>query len=197
MSNTAQITWPDKIRHLPRTLDRFRAASVFFDVEYPSFLIGNNDARKWTSWAAISATVSVPEVLDYDFSDVGLLNDWRGSTELRQIRQNKRFLVLKELRNYEMHLEYQPRLSHQQADPRRAKEAIDHDSFFFAPITWSKLQKLKNIRERRSPLNEGDVDAFNAYAQAYSVKTVVAQMLEWLAERAHSFSLQHQITKQI
>ncbi|NTX58297.1 hypothetical protein [Myxococcus sp. CA039A] len=138
MKNKPPPTWPEKVKGLPRTLDRFRAASVFFDIKYPPFLIGSIEARKWTSWASLSAVASIPEVIEYDLEDLGLLSAWQSAPEPQGIRTNKTLAILKELRNYEMHIEYQDRLSHLNIDSDRVREPIDHNSFFFSPVSWSK-----------------------------------------------------------
>ena len=84
--------------------------------------------------------------IEYDFEDLGLLDAWQHSNELNEIRNNKTLVVLKELRNYEMHIEYQSRKSHLDVDRSSVKEPIDHDSFFFDPLSWEQFQKLRNIR---------------------------------------------------
>jgi len=188
---TVQLTWPEKVKGLPRTLDRFQAASAFFDLKYPTFLQASIDARKWTSWASLSAIASIPEVIEYDLENLGLLDAWKKSAELIQIRANKTFAILKEIRNYEMHIEYQDRISHSAADIAQIREPIDHDSFFFSPVSWNEFQMLKNIRFGRSIVDQAALMEFNAYARQYSVRTIVDQMLEWLADRVQSFMSGH------
>lgn len=185
------MTWPEKVRTLPRTLDRFRATSVFFDIRYPTYLRASIDARKWTSWAALSALASIPEIIEYDLEDIGLLEEWQGSGELSEIRKNGVFAVLKELRNYEVHIEYQHRQSHQEINRDTVREPIDHDSFFFSPINWGQFQKLRNVRSGRSVVDQATLLEFNSYAQAYSVETIVNKTLEWLAYEIHRFITRH------
>lgn len=82
-----------------------------------------------------------PEIVEYDFEELGLSKEWRESVELQDIRNNKILAVLKELRNYEGHIEYQVRKSHVDIDKISVKESLDHNSFFFSPIDWMKFQK--------------------------------------------------------
>ena len=171
--NTVTITWPGKLERLPRILDRFRATSVFFDLEYPSYLITSIDARKWTSWASLSALSSILEVAEYEFDDLGFLSKWKQSEELREIRNDKRLAVLKELRNYEVHIKYQKRLSHLEIDKTLVNEIVDHDSIFFTPITWAEFQKLNNVKSGRSIVDQNAVLEFNNYAETYSVETII------------------------
>jgi|688.fasta_scaffold274648_3 hypothetical protein len=191
MDNKTQITWTDKVKDLPRTLDRFRAASIFFDIKYPTFLCASIDARKWTSWASLSAIASIPEIVEYDFEEIGLSKEWRKSVEFQDIRNNKILAVLKELRNYEVHIEYQVRKSHVDIDKIYVKESLDHNSFFFSPIDWMKFQKLKNIRSGRSVVDQAAILDFNSHSQCYSVETIVDQALEFLAEKIHFFLENH------
>ncbi len=181
------LTWPQKLETLPLVLDRFRATSVFFDLEYPSYLIASIDARKWTSWASLSALASILEILEFEFSNLGLLDLWKQSVELQEIRTNKRFAVLKELRNYEMHIEFKKRLSHTDVNKELVNEVVDHDSFFFTPISWAEFQKLNNVRNRRTIVDPNAVLDFNQYTETYSVETIVTQTLEWLADKIYSF----------
>ena len=185
--NTTPLTWPEKLKNLPRILDRFRATSVFFDIEYPAYLIANIDARKWTSWASLSALASILEVAEGEFTDLGLVNKWKQSAELSEIRNDKRFAVLKELRNYEMHIECQPRKSHLDISKTLVNESVDHDSIFFTPIDWKEFQKLRNIKSGRSIVDKNAVLDFNQYAESYSVETIINQTLEWLAEKFYVF----------
>jgi hypothetical protein len=185
--NTQPLTWPEKLENLPRILDRFRAASVFFDLKYPTYLIASIDARKWTSWASISALASILEVAEYEFADLGLLDKWKQSVEFREIQADKRFAVLKELRNYEVHIEFQKRISHTDIDRSLVKETVDHDSFFFAPIDWIEFQKLNNVKSGRSIVDQNTILDFNKYAGTYSIETVVNQVLEWLADKIYTF----------
>ena len=185
--NTVPLTWPKKLERLSRILDRFRATSVFFDLEYPSYLISSIDARKWTSWASLSALASILEVAEFEFDDLGLLSQWKQSSELREIRNDKRLAVLKELRNYEVHIEYQKRLSHMEIDKKLINETVDHDSFFFTPINWVEFQKLNNVKSGRSIVDQNAVLDFNKYVETYSVETIINQTLEWLADKICAF----------
>jgi hypothetical protein len=185
--DTVPLTWPEKLKNLPRLLDRFRAASVFFDLKYPTYLIASIDARKWTSWASLSALASILEVAEYEFADLGLLDKWKHSVGLREIRNDKRFAVLKELRNYEVHIEFQKRLSHMDIDKKRVKEIVDHDSFFFTAIDWVEFQKLNNVKNGRSIVDQNAILDFNKYAETYSVETIVNYILEWLADKIYVF----------
>ena len=145
-----ELDWPEKMKNLPRTLDRFRTTAVFFDLKYPTFLRASIDARKWTSWASLVALASILETLWYDLEDIGLIALWRGSSERTRIQRDHTLAVLRELRNYETHIELHQRKSHLDADSKVVRESVDHDSFFFAPIDWSSFQKLRNIRSGRS-----------------------------------------------
>lgn len=135
----------------------------------------------------MSAIASIPEVVEYDFEDAGLLEEWRQSLELREIRNNKVLAVLKELRNYEMHIEYQTRKAPFEIDRAAVQEPIDHDSFFFSPIDWGKFQKLRNVRSGRSIVDQATILSFNKYASLYTVETIVSESLELLAEKIYCF----------
>jgi len=188
MSSTYYVQWPTYVKDLPRTLDRFRTASVFFDLKFPPFLIASIDARKWISWASIAALISIREVLEIDFEDLEYLDKWKKSREYSEIQENKVLLVLKELRNYEIHIDSQERVSHIEIDRNFVCEHIDHDSFFFSPIDWHKISRLKNIRLGRSQLTEEIIEHFNEdYAKKYSVETIILTIMDWYAERIYNF----------
>lgn len=188
MRSTYNVQWPSHIKDLPRTLDRFRTASVFFDLQFPTFLKASIDARKWISWASIAALISIGEVLEIDFEDLGYASQWKISEECLEIKENEILLVLKELRNYEIHIEFQERVPHLEIESSLVKEHVDHDSFFFYPIDWDQISKLKNIRTGRSKLTKEIVEDFNEnYAKGYSVQTIIFSMMDWHAERIHVF----------
>jgi len=111
-----ELGWPEKVKNLLRTLDRFRTAAVFFDLKYPTFLRASIDARKWTSWASLAALASIPETLEYDLDDLGCLPLWRGSSERTRIQSDQTLAVLRELPNYETHVELHQRKSLLDAD---------------------------------------------------------------------------------
>jgi len=182
--------WPEKVKNLPRTLDRFRTAAVFFDLKYPTFLQGSIDARKWTSWASLAALASISETLEYDLEELGFLSLWRDSSERTRIQSDHTLAVLRELRNYETHIELHQRKSHLDADSSAFQESVDHDSFFFTPIDWNSFRKLRNISSGRSVVTKPVVEAFNAYAKQYSVETIVTKALEHMAEIISAF-LEH------
>ena len=98
------LHWPERVRNLPMTLDRFRAASVFFEVKYPPFLAGHLDAQKWISWGSLSAVASIPEVFEREIHVLGFAAKWRSSPERDAMRNDQFLATLKELRNYETHL---------------------------------------------------------------------------------------------
>lgn len=182
------IKWPDNVGELPRTLDRFRTCAVFFDLKFPPFLVASIDARKWISWASIAALMSIREVIEIDLEEHGFLKLWKDSTEHREIQENRVLLVLKELRNFEVHFEFQPRMSHAQVDRSSVIEHIDHDSFFFTPIDWEDLSKLRNIKSGKSQITKEIVEEFNEqYAKKYSVETIITSMLDWYSAKIASF----------
>lgn len=186
--STYRVQWPNHVKDLPRTLDRFRTASVFFDLQFPTFLKASIDARKWISWASIAALTSIGEVLEIDFEDLGYASHWKTSKEYAEIKGNEILLVLKELRNYEIHIDFQERIPHLEIESSLVKEYIDHDSFFFSPIDWIQLSKLKNIRTGKSKLTKEIIENFNEnYAKGYSVQTIIFSMMDWYAERIHVF----------
>lgn len=184
------FSWHEKVKNLPRTLDRFRTAAVFFDLKYPTFLRANIDARKWTSWASLAALASIPEILEYDLEKLGFLSLWRGSAERTRIQMDHTLAVLRELRNYETHIEQHKRKSYLDADSAAFQESVDHDSFFFTPIDWNSFQQLRNISSGRSVVTKAVVEEFNAYAKQFSVETIVTKALEHMAEIISAF-LEH------
>lgn len=186
--STYNVMWPIYVKSLPKTLDRFRTASVFFDLDFPPFLKASIDARKWISWASISALISVKEVLEIDLENLGFVEKWKNSEEFAKIRSNEVLLMLKELRNYEIHIEFEKRISHTEIDKGNVGEYIDHDSFFFSPIEWSRISRLRNIRSGRSHLTEEIVTRFNEqYARKYSVEAIILSTMDWYAINIHSF----------
>lgn len=185
---TYNIKWSTYVKELPRTLDRFRTASVFFDVRFPTFLASSIDARKWISWASIAALISIQEVLEIDLEDIGYDREWKVSKEYKEIKENEILNVLKELRNYEVHIDFQERIAHTDIDRNDVSEHIDHDSFFFSPIDWNQIAKLKNIRSGRSRITQEIVNHFNdQYAKKYSVETIIVSMMDWHAEKISAF----------
>jgi hypothetical protein len=186
--STYKVQWPSYVKDLPRTLDRFRTVSVFFDLQFPTFLKASIDARKWISWASIAALISIGEVLEIDFEDLGYTSQWKSSKEYSEIKENEILLVLKELRNYEIHIDFQERVPHFKIESSLVKEHIDHDSFFFSPIDWNQISKLKNIRTGRSKLTKEIIEKFNEnYAKRYSVETIISSMMDWYAEKIYIF----------
>lgn len=179
--------WPKKVEALPKTLDRFRGTSVFFDIKFPSFLTSNPDARKWTSWGAVSSLISIPEVIPYDMEAIGRLDEWERSAEKQAISSHRNFRVLKEIRNYEMHMDYTPRLSHLYADESSLKEKIGHDDVFFSALDWDELQKLRNVARRNPTITRTEVEDFNIYTTQYSVRGIIERELERIADHIVAF----------
>ena len=70
------------------TLDRFRAASVFFDVKFPPYLAGHLDPQKWISWGALSAIASIPEIFERELDLLAFGARWRSSPERDRLRSS-------------------------------------------------------------------------------------------------------------
>lgn len=172
------ISWPERVKAFPNTLDRFRAASVFFDVKLPYFLAGHLDAQKWISWGSLSAVASIPEVFEREIEVLGFLALWRSSPERDKIHNDPLLATLKELRNYETHLTFLAR--RRAPDPTVGSNIspLKHRSFFFGEISFLQLSELKNIREGRSPVTQAVVDEFNKLAENQTVETIVDLALD-------------------
>jgi hypothetical protein len=181
------LHWPERVRALPMTLDRFRAAAVFFDVKFPPFLAGNLDAQKWISWGSLSAVASIPEVFEREAHVLGFATKWRSSPE-RDAMYNDTFLAtLKELRNYETHLTYLTKRRTSEIPRDQIASPVDYRSFFFGPISFSQLSELRNIRAGRSPVDQVAVEEFNQLAETHTVKAIIDLGLDRLSEIIATF----------
>ncbi|MGB8167326.1 MAG: hypothetical protein WCF18_07520 [Chthoniobacteraceae bacterium] len=181
------LHWPERVRTLPMTLDRFRAASVFFDVKFPPFLAGHLDAQKWISWGSLSAVASIPEVFAREVQFLGFATEWRSSPERNAMRNDQFLATLKELRNYETHLTFLTRRRTSEIPRDQIISHVDFRSFFFGPISFSQLSELRNIREGRSPVTQAAVDAFNRLAETHTVEAIIVLGLDRLSEIIATF----------
>ena len=176
------LHWPERVRNLPMTLDRFRAASVFFDVKYPSFLAGHLDAQKWISWGSLSAVASIPEVFEREIHVLGFATKWRSSPERDAMRNDQFLATLKELRNYETHLTFLTRRRTSDLPREKILSHMDYRSFFFGPISFAQLSELRNISEGRSPVTPAAVNEFNRLAETHTVEAIIDLGLDRLSE---------------
>lgn len=193
MSSSQPLRWPARVESLPRTLDRFRATSVFFDVKFPFFLAGSLSALRWVSWGALAALASIPEVLERELEEIGLADTWRASVIREAIRRDPLLAILRELRNYETHLAFiERRRSSTLPIAELAHEPEIHSSYF-APVSFSQLAELRNIRDGRSPVTQETVEHFNHLAERYSVKGVVDLAMDRLSSLIYEFISEHQL----
>ncbi len=65
------INWPSRINKYPKTLERFRATCIFFDVKFPPFLAGNINSKTWVSWGALTALASIHEIFTIEIETLG------------------------------------------------------------------------------------------------------------------------------
>jgi hypothetical protein len=95
-----------------------------------------------------------------------------------------------------VHIEFQKRISHSEVDRAPIMDYVAHDSFFFTPINWQEMVKLRNIKSGRSPITQKTVDQFNKeYAKKYSVETIIMNLMDWYAERIYQFLEKMKSTK--
>lgn len=171
-------SWPEDINaaQLPKVRDRFQAASMFFDVKLPAHLViqGLTDrAHRWTSWGSLAAVASVPEVAELELAELGLASGWRASPEYNLLIKDPLFAVLKELRNYETHIEFLGR--------EKSSAGIHMRGFHFAEVRFADLEKLRNVASRRSHVTEDIVNEFNALAQIHTTEEIVHICLDRMA----------------
>lgn len=181
------LNWPERVQALPMTLDRFRATCVFFDVKFPPFLIGQLNAKAWVSWGALSALASIPEVFERELTALGLRDKWIGSPERAELRADTLLAILRELRNYETHLEFLSRKHPNDVDVEKVISPVHHRSFFFSPLSFAQISELRNIREGRSLITQAAVDEFNRVAETHTVEGVVDIALDRLSLMISTF----------
>lgn len=141
---------------------------MFFDVKLPAAYVIRNlsfRAQKWMSWASLAALSSVPEVLQLELEESGFGKDWQNSPERVQLLNEPLFSILKELRNYETHIEFLA----------REKRGIDTHmrGYHFSPVNFSDLERLRNIASGKSGVSAESVDDFNVLAEKYTTQEIV------------------------
>ena len=182
------LNWPSRVANLPRTLDRFRATCVYFDIKFPPFLAGSLDAQKWISWGALSALASIPEVFKREIEELGFVEDWKVAPERIAIRDNHLISVLKELRNFETHLEFQGRRRASDMNSDLLALPPKHKSFFFNEISFTEMSQLNNIKSGRSKVTEQSVNDFNRLSEKHSFEEIIDMTLEYLSKEIESFT---------
>lgn len=191
MTTSLPLRWPDRVESLPHTLDRFRAAAVFFDVKFPFFLAGSLSALRWVSWGALAALASIPEVLERELEVIGLADHWRVSRTREAIRRDPLLAVLRELRNYETHLAFVDRRRSSPLLPGELAHEPELSASYFAPLSFSQLAELRNIRDGRSPVTQETVAHFNHLAERYTVKGIVDLAMDRLSSLIYDFVSEH------
>ena len=193
MSISDTVRWPSRLASLPRTLDRFRATSVFFDVKFPSFLAGSISALRWVSWGALAALASIPEVLERELEEKDIADSWRNSVARQAIRNDPLLAILRELRNYETHIAFVERRASSSLPVAEIAQEPKIRSSYFAPVSFAQLAELRNIREGRSPVSQDTVVYFNHIAERYTVNGVIDLALDRLSILIFEFVVEHKL----
>lgn len=172
---------PTEISSLPRTLEKLKASRYFAGYSPSEWHIVQVDKdekiqiKSWLLWASIVALSSVGDSLLIDLEEIGLTHKWRSSEERKSVYKNPLLAVLLELRNYEVHIEFRPGelrnfsawLAHD-ANPNKETEQKDMgDAFFFSPIDYQSLSRLRNLQSGRSNVTAEMTEWFNRQTSAW------------------------------
>ena len=187
------INWPSRIKNYPKTLERFRATCIFFDVKFPPFLVENMDSKAWVSWGALTALASIPEIFTIEIETLGYYEAWKKSPERLFLRQHWLLATLKELRNYDTHLGFAKRRRVNEMQGVSTDSTLSHKAFFFSKVSFSDLSHLNNVKSGKSYMNEEGIAQFNEIVEENTVEDIVDMALDVLSEQIYIFSSKVQL----
>ena len=182
------INWPSRINKYPKTLERFRATCIFFDVKFPPFLAGNINSKTWVSWGALTALASIPEIFTIEIETLGYYEAWEKSPERLFLKQHWHLATLKELRNYETHFGFVERRNVNEMQGESIDSTLNHKSLFFRKVCFSDISQLNNVKNGKSYMNQGGLAKFNEIVEKNTVEDIVDMALDILSEQICIFS---------
>jgi len=192
---------PAEIKKLSRTAERFTASRFFSSYSPFEWNIVQVDSseklqvKSWLNWASIVTLSAVGDSLHRDLEEFGLADKWRASEERRNVYAHPLLAVLFELRNYEVHFEFRegevrnfrPLVGYGAKPNVEPQEKDLGDEFFFSPIDFTSLSRLRNIQSGRSSVTVEMVDWFNRQASTWPAAYLIGVARQVYAEHVARF----------
>lgn len=132
------------------------------------------DVNEWKVISSLNLLFSIREIILQDLENYALISEWKNSKWSANINNNALVKILREIRNYNIHIELIKNKSKDQYVTIQSKggkttfEGIIENQIFFNQIDIKTLSKLRNVKKYNN-ISIEELEWFNKQSKYWSV----------------------------